>query len=918
MTGTTIGRYELLEKLGEGGMGVVYRAREVLLNRFAALKFLPDAGLDEDRKRRFLHEAQVASSLNHPNIVTIYEISLEPPREFIAMEYVPGRPLDAVIGLAGLPFKDVLAYAVQIADALAAAHAVGIVHRDVKPANVLISDAGLAKVLDFGLAKLVERASAVGDDVTRTVAIGLSPRTVEGAIVGTISYMSPEQAEGKPVDHRSDVFSFGAMLYEMLTGKRAFMGDSPVSTLAAILRADAPDLTRQLPDIPPEFNRVLHRCLEKSPERRWQSMADVRAILEDLKQDLQSGQFARIAAPGSAAAAPNSAAAAPRRSTSRGWLYGAAGAVILAVILAVAAFTLWRPRQAETPAQPYTFRRMTSDTASNVAPTISADGKVIAYSSDRSQSGSTDIWIQQVAGGEPVRLTSGLGQSHSPSFSPDGSRIVFSGGPDSRGIYVVSTFGGGARRIADGYGPAFSPDGGQISYMGTTTDRIMLVSAMGGTPRELPVKHSVINRPRWLPDGKRLLFAGVDAKAANQPFDWYTIPVDGGEEKSCGTMKWLGGPFGRVFPHSISSAGVLFQSGEADSFNVFRVPFDLAQARVTGAPVPVTMAPGISFWPTASADGTKIVFGYAPSYNTNLWVMNVDPASGTVSGDPRPLTGGLVDRTAPYPSPDGKRIAYKATSGRTQEIRVLDVASGQEIRIGETSEATPPVISDDGTQVAYAVPEKDGLAIYAAPVTGGVARRVCTGCGRPIEWFGHSTRILYDKAAKHREIAVLDIAGGKSTTILRSQANRIYTPRLSPDRRLLCFTVAGAREFKTYLVRFQENSQIPEAEWKPLTEGAQVDERQPFWSPDGRLLYFLSERDGFRCIWAVRFDPASSKAMGEPFPAHHLHLYRHSLLDFGDVADIGLSLAGKTMLLAVREIQANIWLAERKPLPAAR
>jgi Tol biopolymer transport system component len=693
----------------------------------------------------------------------------------------------------------------------------------------------------------------------------------------------------------------------MLTGKRAFMGDSPVSTLAAILRAEAPDLTQQLPDLPPEFNRVLRRCLEKSPERRWQSMADVRAILEDLKQDLQAGQLTRIAVPDSAPA--------PRlRSVSRGWLYGAAGAVILAA----GALIFLRPRQAETPVQTYTLRRMTSDTASNVAPTISADGKVIAYSSDRSQNGSTDIWIQQVAGGEPARLTSGLGQSHAPSFSPDGSRIVFVGGPDSRGIYVVSTFGGEARRIADGHGPAFSPDGAQISYMGLTTDRIMLISAMGGTPRELPVKHSMINRPYWLPDGKRLLFAGIDPKAS-QVFDWYTIPVDGGEEKPCGAATWLRDPFGRVSPSSISSAGVLIYAGEADSINAYRVPFDLAQARVTGAPIAVTMAPGISFWPTASADGTKIVFGYAPSYNTNLWAMNVDPASGTVTGEPRSITGGLFDRTAPYPSRDGTRIAYKASSGRTQEIRVLEAATGQEIRIGETSEATPPVISDDGGQVAYAVREKDSLSIYAVPVTGGVARRICTGCGRPIEWFGRGTRILYDRGAKNSEIAVLDVAAGKSTVILRSQANRIYTPRLSPDRRWLCFTVVkGTREFKTYLVRFSENDQIPEGEWKPLTGGATLDERQPFWSPDSRFLYFLSERDGFRCVWAVRFDPVSSKAVGEPFPAHHLHQYRRSLGDFGDVADIGLSLAGKTMLLAVREIQANIWLAERKPLPATR
>jgi Tol biopolymer transport system component len=455
--------------------------------------------------------------------------------------------------------------------------------------------------------------------------------------------------------------------------------------------------------------------------------------------------------------------------------------------------------------------------------------------------------------------------------------------------------------------------------LGSTNDRIMLISAMGGTPRELPVKHTVTSRPQWLPDGNHLLFAGTDSKAANQPFDWYIVAVDGDGEKSCGAAKWLRDNFNRVTPHSVSSAEVLIWLWEGDSSNVYRVPFDMARARMTGAPVPVTMAPGMNFWPAASADGTKIVFGNAPSSNTNLWALNTDPASGTVIGEPRPITGGLVERIAPYLSPDGKRIACKASSGRTQEIRVLEVATGQEIRIGETSEATPPVISDDGTQVAYAVREKDGLSIYVVPVTGGVARRICSGCGRPIEWFGHGTRILYDEAAKNKEIAVLDVAGGKSTTILRSLVNRIYTPRLSPDRRLLCFTVVtGAAMRRTYLVRFPENGQIPEEEWKPLTGGAPMDERQPVWAPDGRLLYFLSERDGFRCIWAVRFDPASSKAIGEPFPAHHLHQYRHSLLDFGDVADIGLSVAGKTILLAVRDIQANIWLAERRPAQVVR
>ena len=285
MTGATIGRYEILEQLGQGGMGVVYRARDVVLNRFAALKFLPpDIDPDKDRQQRFLHEAQAASALNHPNIVTIYEIGVAAPQHFIAMEYVKGRSLEALMSNGRLAVMDVLTWSIQIADALAAAHAIGIVHRDVKPANVIISDAGVAKVLDFGVAKRIDPALTDSRDVTRTVAVGSSTGTAHGTITGTVSYMSPEQAEGKPVDHRSDVFAFGTMLYEMLTGKRPFEGSSPVSTLAAILRAEPPDFSDEMSEVPREISRIVRRCLMKSPERRWQSMGDVRAVVEDVKE----------------------------------------------------------------------------------------------------------------------------------------------------------------------------------------------------------------------------------------------------------------------------------------------------------------------------------------------------------------------------------------------------------------------------------------------------------------------------------------------------------------------------------------------------------------------------------------------------------------------------------------------------------
>jgi eukaryotic-like serine/threonine-protein kinase len=902
MTGSTVGHYELLEKIGEGGMGVVYRARDLVLNRFVAIKLLPQgAGLDDDRKRRFLQEAQAASALNHPHIVTIYEIAMTPPQEFIAMELVQGQPLEALIEPGGLAVRQALDYALQIADALAVAHAAGIVHRDIKPGNVIVSAAGMAKVLDFGLAKLIDEAPA-GTDATRTIAIGSSPRTVEGSIVGTVSYMSPEQAEGKRVDHRSDVFSFGTLLYEMLTGTQAFAGDSAVSTLAAILRSEPDDLAGRLPDLPRELDRVVRRCLEKLPERRWQSMADVHVILDYLKQDLQSGQSGRTSASGDAAR--------PSGLARYVWPAVAVAAVVLALGL-----LLWRPRPVATALQAYTIRRVTSDAASNVSPAISPDGKLIAYASDRAQEGATDIWVQQVAGGEPVRLTKGLGLCHSPSFSPDGSRIAFHGGPDSGGIYVTSTFGGGARRLADGRGPEFSPDGSTIAYTAPDSSRIMLVPAMGGTPRELPTKHALLGRPHWLPDGKRLLFLGVDPAAANEggarTDDWYTISLDGAEV-SAGAAPWLDDPYDRAHPHSVSSDGVMIWVGSPDSSNLYRVPFDAVQGRVTGPPVPVTIATGFNFWPSASADGARIAFGNATRFNTNIFEMSLDPGTAAVSGEPRRITDGFEERIAPYPSPDGKLIAYKSSSGSTSEVRVRDLGTGQETRIGETTAASPPVISDDGAQVAFAVLEKGAFAIYAAPATGGVPRRLCTDCGRPTQWFGRGTRILYDRANKNSEIAVLDVATGKSTTILRAAETQIYTPRLSPDGRLLCFTrVVGVRERRLQVVPFTSDRLIPEQEWKPLLEGAGL-ERQPFWSSDGRVLYFLSERDGFRCIWAVRVDAAALKPVGEPFAAHHLHQFRHGLLDFNEVADIGLSVAGNRMFLAVREILSNIWLAERK------
>jgi serine/threonine-protein kinase len=345
MLGQTILQYQILHKLGAGGMGDIYKAQDTRLNRVVAIKALSaDNVLDPDRRRRFIQEAQAASSLNHPNIITIHDIVSHDGQELMVMEYVTGQPLSELITPAGLPIADVLRYSVQIADALQTAHAAGIIHRDLKPANIMVTPLGLVKILDFGLAKLTENSALTSlTEDTRT--IGAGPMTVEGSILGTVNYMSPEQAQSKNVDARSDIFSFGVVLYEMVTGRKAFAADSMISTLSAILRDEAQPMG-EIAGLPPELEQIVHRALRKDPAERFQSMSEMHAQLAALKQRLDSGVLT-IAPP-----------RPPARKPKIALTLAAAGALLLIVLVAGAWFLTKhnpaRPAPASTAANPAT------------------------------------------------------------------------------------------------------------------------------------------------------------------------------------------------------------------------------------------------------------------------------------------------------------------------------------------------------------------------------------------------------------------------------------------------------------------------------------------------------------------------------------------------------------------------------------
>jgi serine/threonine-protein kinase len=346
MVGKIVHHYQFLEKLGAGGMGEIWKAQDTRLNRMVAVKILTDASAgDPERRRRFIQEAQAASALNHPNIITIHDIISEGNAEFMVMEYVQGKTLVDLIPKGGLRVPQVLKYAVQMTDALQIAHSAGIIHRDLKPGNVMVTETGLVKVLDFGLAKLTDNSPLSQTEVSgpsdATQTINHAPLTVEGSIIGTVSYMSPEQAQGKRVDPRSDIFSLAVVLYEMVTGTRAFAGESALSTLSAILRDEARPIPEIAPDTPPQLEQVIHRCLRKNPDQRFQTMKEVQVALGALKHESDSGMLYRTRA--GLEALPK-----PRRSPVT--LMIAAGAAVVVLAMAGGGAFWWTHRAPKVPA----------------------------------------------------------------------------------------------------------------------------------------------------------------------------------------------------------------------------------------------------------------------------------------------------------------------------------------------------------------------------------------------------------------------------------------------------------------------------------------------------------------------------------------------------------------------------------------
>ena len=518
MTGRSLSHFDVLEKLGEGGMGVVYKARDTKLNRLAALKVLPPGKTaDPERRRRFIQEARApASSLSHPSIVTIYEIDQTDGVDFIAMEFIAGRTLDQLIPRNGMKLGEALRIAIQVADGLARAHAAGIVHRDLKPSNIIIGGEQV-KILDFGLAKLTEAAPQGPDDVTRTeVHEDEAVRTDEGTILGTVAYMSPEQAEGKPTDVRTDIFSFGSVLYEMLAGRRAFTGSSKAAILGSVVRDEPPPLT----NVPHELEKLIARCMRKDAARRAQHMADLKLALEELKEESESG-------------ISGGQAALPKSGSRRGWIIGAGIGLLLG-----AAGVMWILQNRPAPlVSEMKAVVLTSYPGQQIDPGLSPDGRQVAFAWNGEKEDNYDIYVKLVDAGAPVRITQDPGEDWRPVWSPDGLFLVFVRRVGGKGGYhVIPALGGSERKVADIprsrlHTPIltadWTPDSKSLILTDTSLDPPALVqlSVAEGTKKRLttpPANSFGDYLPTVSPDGKWLAFVRVPNVSV---YEWYAVAL---------------------------------------------------------------------------------------------------------------------------------------------------------------------------------------------------------------------------------------------------------------------------------------------------------------------------------------------------------------------------------------------------------
>jgi Tol biopolymer transport system component/tRNA A-37 threonylcarbamoyl transferase component Bud32 len=871
--------YHLIEKIGEGGMGVVWKAEDTKLHRHIALKILPEAmAVDPERRARFEREARAVAALNHPNIVTLHSVEEADTDtgtvHFITMELVDGPPLTRLLPSSGLDLGRLLEIAIPLADAVSRAHRAGITHRDLKPDNIMVDAEGRLRVLDFGLAKLHEPMGSGGDTQVATV----TSDTVQGQVIGTVAYMSPEQAEGKAVDPRSDVFSLGTVLYEMASGARPFRGETLMSTIGSILKDEPSSITGVKPSLPRHMGRILTRCLAKDPDRRYQSALELRNELEQLRAEVDSGMH-EIGSP--------SASVRPRRS----WLPALTVIAVVAAITIVAVVQV-ASRDEAAPAVG-TSRPITATSWRDGSPTWSPDGRLVAF--ERMTAGNLDIYVKPVDGGDAVVRVEGPGDQYNPRWTPDGSHLAYvSSLEPGSPVFLVPADGGRPVRLIDANSPAlalawavmgdrpwssdgrtllvalateggaavhrvdratgeaepvtspppgaldvaatYSFDGERIAFgrLINGVGALMTMPAAGGEP-EVLLQDGFDNRvPVWRPDGRRVLFTSTRGSARNI----FEIDVATGETRQL--------TFETRMVNLVSVSGddrIVYVPWWHDTF-LQMVDVETRERRQ------ITSHTLNNFGGRFSPDGRTIAYSSDRTGNSEIWLHHLDGSPET-----RFTENEHVDRNPTW-SPDGERLVFLSdrdgealklyianADGRTGARRLLD----ETIDRRGLAQGSPPRWSADGESIAYFALGDVGPELWTVGPDGGEPRRRLAGVWE-FDWYrGSRQGIAIRPRGSETELVAVDLETGREEVLFVGALQEID---VAPDGSAVAF-LYGRGHFSMGLAVLKlepptDPDGLPQAVGEPeyvvRTEGT-WHVHGGGWSPDSSSFVYTQDRD---------------------------------------------------------------------------
>ena len=859
--GQRFGQYEAISPLGEGGMGQVYLAVDTRLGRKVALKLLPSSFMhEEDRVLRFGQEARAASALNHPNIITIYEIGQVDGRHFIAAEYVAGETLHARLERERLEAGEALDIAVQVASALASAHKAGIVHRDIKPENIMLRDDGLVKVLDFGLAKLTANENFDLEAPTRA-----QVRTTPGTILGTVRYMSPEQARGKEIDSQTDIWSFGVVLYEMLACRLPFNGETSSDVLAAILKNEPVPLAAHVQELPKDLERIVSKALRKKREERYQDTTDLLIDLRDLKQELEfSAKLERTASPTKneraiTGQAPTKTEIQNAQTTSSAeyliteikrhkWSVATMFALLALAVagIGLGLYRLLGQKQTALSFQTAKFARLTS-TGKAVGAAISPDGKWLVHVID--DGGQQSLWLRQVAipNSNTQIVSPAEVQYWGVAFSPDGNYVYYTArekNAASGTLYQVPVLGGTARKLTTGINSsvAFSPDGKQIAFFAFFfggEDKLMIANADGTGARQLAVRRGgeyffwdEFSGVSWSPDGKTL--ASPVGNSGESYMSIATVSVASGEIKVFTPRRWW--RVRQVAWLGDSSRLLLTTQEHVDgAYNIWQLSYPAGEAQ--------KLTNDLNSYPNFSLTSDfNLLAAVETEQNSNIWVLPAfDVARSTEVTQSRNFVGWLSW------APDGK-IVYSSNPSGSFDLYSLDARGGTPKQLTNNSGFDgEPCVSPDGRYVVFASNQAGTMHLWRMDIDGANAKQLTDKIDDEPNVSPDGRWVIYTSCTNKCAVWKVGIDGGQPVKITDKQ---IAGPTVSPDGK----QIAGVyfeenAPLKFAILSFEDGQLI-----KTFDQPAGMPQLRLLWTADGRALVYAGTLGGVSNLWAQPVD----------------------------------------------------------------